>query len=70
MPLKLTDLQMANKTIERKFSIKFLEVMLDENSTWKDHIHTIEKKIAKNLSLLYRARNLLKSFISHIFILI
>ena len=70
MPLKLTDLQMANKTIERKFSIKFLEVMLDENSAWKDHIHTIEKKIAKNLSLLYRARNLLKSFISHIFILI
>ena len=59
MPLKLPDLQIANKPIKRTFSIKFLEVMLDENVTWKDHIHTIEKKIAKNLGLLYHAKHLL-----------
>ena len=33
IPLKLPDLQIANKTIERKFSIKFSGVMLDENIT-------------------------------------
>ena len=56
IPLKLPDLQKANKTIERRFSIKFLGVMLNENITWKGHIHTIEKKIAKILGLLYRAK--------------
>ena len=29
-PLKLPELQTANKTIERTFSIKFLKVMLDK----------------------------------------
>ena len=33
--------------------------MLDENITWKDHIHTIEKKIAKHFGLLYRTKQLL-----------
>ena len=33
----------------RATSIKFLGVMIDENITWEDHIHTIEKKLAKNL---------------------
>ena len=33
--------------------------MLDENINWKDHIHTIEKKIAKNLGLLYHTKQLL-----------
>ena len=51
IPLKLPDLKIANKIIERTFSIKFLGIMLVENITWKDHIHTIEKKIAKTLGL-------------------
>ena len=59
IPLKLPDLQIANKTIERTFSIKFLGVMLDENIRWKDHIHTIEKKDSKNLGLFYRTKQLL-----------
>ena len=41
------------------FLIKFLGVMRDENITWKDHIHTIEKKGTKNLGLLYHAKQLL-----------
>ena len=36
MLLKLPDLQIANKTIERTFSIKFLGVILDENITWNN----------------------------------
>ena len=27
--------------------------MTDENITWEDHIQTVEKKLAKNLGLLY-----------------
>ena len=33
--------------------------MLDENITWKDHLRIIEKKIAKSLGLLYRAKQFL-----------
>ena len=33
--------------------------MIDENITWEDQIHTIEKKLAKNLGLLYQAKHIL-----------
>ena len=72
IPLKLPDIQIANKTIEKTFLIKFLGVMLDENITWKDHIYTAENKIEKNLGLLYRAKQLLNeeslkiTYFSHI----
>ena len=59
IPLKLPDLHISNKSIERKSSIKFLGVMLDEHIAWNDHIHAIEKKLAKNIGLLYRARQFL-----------
>ena len=39
--------------------VKFLGVTLDEKITWKDHIHTIEKKVTKDIGLLYRAKQLL-----------
>ena len=29
--------------------------MLDEHIAWNDHMHAIEKKLAKNIGLLYRA---------------
>ena len=47
IPLKLPDLKIANNSIERTTSIKFLGVMIDENITWGDHIHAIEKKTCK-----------------------
>ena len=59
IPLKLHDLHISNKSIERKSSIKFLGVMLDEHIAWNDHIHVIEKTLAKNIDLLYRARQFL-----------
>ena len=59
IPLKLPDLHIFNKTIERTSSIKFLGVMLDEHITWNEHIKTIGKKLAKNIGLLYKARVLL-----------
>ena len=36
--------------------MKFLGVLLDENLNWKTHISCIEKKISKNLGILYKAR--------------
>ena len=36
IPLKLPDLHIFDKTIERTSSIKFLGVMLDEHITWKN----------------------------------
>ena len=59
VPLKLPDLKIANMKIERTNAIKFLGVLLDENITWKNHIRTVEKKLAKNIGLLYRAKWLL-----------
>ena len=59
IPLKLPNLHISNKSIERKSSIKFLGGMLDENIAWNDHIHAIEKRLAKNIDLLYRARQFL-----------
>ena len=56
IPLKLPDLHISNERIERKSSIKFLGVMLDEPIAWNDHIHAMEKKLAKNIGLLCRVR--------------
>ena len=56
LPLKMSELKIGNGIIKRKSSVKFLGVMLDENISWKDHIKTIEKKLAKNIGLLYRAK--------------
>ena len=43
----------GNDNIERKSSIKFLGVMLDQHISWIDHVRTVENKVAKNISLLY-----------------
>ena len=59
LPLKLQDLKIANNQIERKKAIKSLDVMLDENVNWQEHIRTVENKITKNIGLLYRAKYLL-----------
>ena len=59
IPLRLPDLHISNKSIERKSLIKFLRVWLDEHITWNNHIYAIEKKLAKNIGLLYRERQFL-----------
>ena len=56
--LKLAELKIANKIIERKSSVKFLGVMLDEIILRKIHMHRIEKNI-KNIGLLNRANRYL-----------
>ena len=49
-PLKLPELIINNTVIERKDSLKFLGVIIDETLSWKNHIKILESKI----SLYYR----------------
>ena len=59
IPLNLPGFDISNESIERKSSIKFLGVMMDEHIVWNNYIHAIEKKLAKNTGLLYRVRQFL-----------
>ena len=39
--------------------MKVLEVLFDENLTWKNHVNLIENKISKRPGILHRAKFLL-----------
>ena len=54
--LRHPNLNMNDLTVERESSIKFLKVSIDENLTWRDHVHTVENKIAKNIGFLYQGK--------------
>ena len=56
IPLRLPKLIINNYEIQREESIKFLGVLLDQHLTWKEHKKLTENKIAKNISILYKAR--------------
>ena len=58
--LMLPKLTISNHVIERQEFITFLEVILDENRNWKEHIKHTKNKIAKNLGILYKARPFLE----------
>ena len=45
IPLKFSDLKIANNSIKRTSSIKWLGVMIDENITWEDHVKTVLKNL-------------------------
>ena len=40
-------LKICNDIIKRESLVKFLGIILHENTSWKDHIKTIEKKQQK-----------------------
>ena len=54
--MQLPNLNTNGLNIERESSMKCLGVWIVENLTWRDHIHTVENKIAKNIGLLYQGR--------------
>ena len=56
LPLKLPVLFMNDTVIERKDSLRFLGVLIDETLSWKNHIKTLESKLACIIGLLYRSR--------------
>ena len=49
IPLRLTNLTINYQKLKREESIEFLEVLLDENLTWKENFKYIENKCAKNI---------------------
>ena len=52
-------LTMNNSIITRVRATKFVEVIIDERLTWKDHISLVRSKLAKTVGILYRVRHLL-----------
>ena len=58
IPLHLPKLTINDYEIQRKESIKFLWVLLDQHLTWKEHIKLIENKIKNigNIGILYKTR--------------
>ena len=56
VPLLLPKLKINNYEIKRRESIKFLDVLIDESSTWEPHIKYIENKISKGIELLFKAK--------------
>ena len=56
IPLRLPKLIINNCEIQREESIKLFGVTLDQYLTWKEHINLTEKKIAKNIGILYQAK--------------
>ena len=45
-------------TIERKNFIKYLGLLIDENLSWKTHIHSVANKISKTIGLIARLRHI------------
>ena len=48
------NLNVENNVIERVTHTNFLGVIIDEKLSWQNHISTLEKKIAKNIGIMYR----------------
>ena len=56
MPLKLPELFISNKKVERVSHITFLGLIIDENLTWEKHIRKLESQISKTIGVMYRVK--------------
>ena len=56
IPLLLHKLTINDTIIKREQATKFLGILVDENLTWKPHIHYLENKISKNIGVLYKSK--------------
>ena len=48
----LINININNTEIKRVNNMTFLSVVIDENFTWKEHIHCISLKISKSIGIL------------------
>ena len=48
-----------NMLVERVTNFKFLGIVFDENTTWKYHIETVEKKLYCTARMIYQTRSYL-----------
>ena len=51
------DLKIANLVIERKITVRFLGVIIDEKLSWLSHIAYIKIKMAWYLEIIYQIRS-------------
>ena len=56
LPLQLLKLSINSQEIKRTSYTKFLEILLDPNFSWKEHLKCTEKKLQKKIGLLYKAK--------------
>ena len=54
-----TDLDISGEKVEQSQPIKILGVTLDENLNFKDHLHSVCKKVAGMIGVLRRLKNLI-----------
>ena len=52
-------IEIDNKPLERKDSIKFLGIIIDKNLTWNHHLSNVSSQISRGIGILYRVKNLL-----------
>ena len=49
---------MDNIVIETENNTKFLDVLMDDNLLWKQHINDVSTKIQKSIGILYKSREI------------
>lgn len=50
-------LQINNKAINQKKSIKYPGIIIDSNLSWKDHVHELCKKLSRGTGILLKLRH-------------
>ena len=50
---------MDNIVTERENNTKFLDVLIDDNISWKQHINDVSTKMRKSIGILYKSREIL-----------
>ena len=55
LPLVLPDIFVNDVKIKSENSLKFLEVIINENLTWKTHVKLVENKISKSVGIFFKA---------------
>ena len=58
-PQKANKVKLNLRNIEEKNYIKYLGIYIDKNLNWAPHIQHINRKISKNLGILFRLRHFL-----------
>ena len=61
LPIPLPEISLNYKSVTKVESAKFLGVFLDECLTWTKHINYIKNKIAKNIGIICKARQVFES---------
>ena len=57
------ELKINNKCIKHVLYTKFLGVIIDENLNWNAHIQELKRKLNYSISILYRIKNCVPSFL-------